>query len=219
MIVPVTCTGLPPGFETKPTKTCPQPVSTKQRTETSTSRTVAPEAKCSASSAGYRSVSYDSVSEFRPRLRCESLACARLDPQQEALSMGRLLVMMVLFSAVLQTDAQPPAPKYQPGTIMAVKAHEPGPSEKPSTRLFDITIRVTNTLFVVLYTQPAGTIDPEYRTGLNLLVLVGSKTLKFNDMLGHTREVPILSRKTIPETSDRSRHVSLITTSVTTLRG
>jgi len=133
--------------------------------------------------------------------------------------MGRLLVMIVLFGAVLQMDAQPPAPKYQPGTIMAVKAHEPGPSEKPSTRLFDVTIRVGNTLFVALYTQPPGTIDPEYRTGLTLLVLVGSKTLKFNDMLGRSRELPILSRKTIPDTGNKNGHVSLVTTSVTTSRG
>lgn len=111
--------------------------------------------------------------------------------------MGKLLIAIVVLGAALPMEAQPAPSKYQSGSIMAVKAHNPGASEKPSNRLFDVTVRVGSTLYVVLYTQPPGTVSPEYRVGLTLPVLVGSKTLKLNDMLGRPRELPILSRKTV----------------------
>jgi hypothetical protein len=41
----------------------------------------------------------------------------------------------------------------------------------------------------------------QYRAGLSLLVLVGSKTITFNDILGNSRKVPILSRKPVPPKS------------------
>jgi len=35
--------------------------------------------------------------------------------------------------------------------------------------------------------------------GEELLVLVGSKTITYNDILGNSRKVPILSRKAVSE--------------------
>lgn len=94
--------------------------------------------------------------------------------------------------------------KYQPGTIMSVKAHEASTGKATTDRLYDISVKVGNMLYVVLYTQPPGTIDPEYRTGLSLLVLVKSHTLRFNDLLGRPQELPILTRRTIPESKEQS---------------
>jgi len=48
-----------------------------------------------------------------------------------------------------------------------------------------------------IYTPPPGKLSPEYRAGTDLPVLVGSKTIRFNDMRGHPMEVPILHRKAI----------------------
>jgi hypothetical protein len=57
---------------------------------------------------------------------------------------------------------------------------------------------VGKTEYVVLYTPPPGTYGAQYTEGMNLLVLVGSKTITFNDIRGISREVPILSRAPAP---------------------
>ena len=88
--------------------------------------------------------------------------------------------------------------KWTVGTVMQVK-EDPGTKSDgaSSGKSYDISVKVGDTMYVVLYTAPAGNALAPYRVGLDLAVLVGSKTLTFNDKLGRTREVPILSRETI----------------------
>jgi hypothetical protein len=52
-----------------------------------------------------------------------------------------------------------------------------------------------------LYTPPPGTYGSQYMKGMDMLVLVGDKTITYNDMLGVSREVPILSRMKAPDAS------------------
>jgi hypothetical protein len=82
---------------------------------------------------------------------------------------------------------------------MAVKPHHGSPGQHSSAPRYDISVKVGNTIYVVLYTQPPGTTSPEYRVGLDLPVMVGSNSIKFNDKLGRSRELPILNRLTIPD--------------------
>jgi hypothetical protein len=55
-------------------------------------------------------------------------------------------------------------------------------------------VRVGNTEYVVLYVPPDGSVKEivEYSLGQDRLALVGTETIKFNDALGRTWEVPIL---------------------------
>lgn len=113
----------------------------------------------------------------------------------------RTLLMLILVASSIPAVTQSPSPKYEAGTIMAVEPHRAGPNEPASVRRYDISVKVGSALYVVLYDQPPGTISPEYRVGLSLPVLVRGNTMTFNDRrLGRSRELPILSRRTIPET-------------------
>ena len=84
--------------------------------------------------------------------------------------------------------------KYQPAQIMAVKVHQP----IGETVRYDVTVHVADVEYVVLYTPPPGMDVVEYQLGRDNLALVGTDTIKWNDMLGRPREAPILSRRTLP---------------------
>jgi hypothetical protein len=75
---------------------------------------------------------------------------------------------------------------------MAVAAHQ---ADSTDVRKYDVSVKVGKTMYVVLYAPPDGTDTIIHRTGLDLLVSVGAKTMAFNSLLGRKIEVPILSRK------------------------
>lgn len=113
--------------------------------------------------------------------------------------MRKILSVVLLWMAVLPALCQSPSGKYQPGTIMEVKEHQgkaaaDSGAAGSSVKRFDISVKAGNTVYVVLYTPPPGTYGGQYSQGMNLLVLVGEKTLTFNDVAGRSIEVPILSR-------------------------
>jgi hypothetical protein len=62
---------------------------------------------------------------------------------------------------------------------------------------YDISVRVGNTVYVVLYTPPLGDDTVRYVAGRDLLVLAGEKTITYNDMLGNSLQVPIITRTMI----------------------
>jgi len=103
---------------------------------------------------------------------------------------------LTLCLAAALLAAQTPTPsKFEHATIMSVKPHqESGPTD-PSVERFDVDVRVKNTLYTVLFTQGAGRYGIQYRAGLDLFVLVKDKTMAYNDLLGETKEVPIINRK------------------------
>lgn len=87
---------------------------------------------------------------------------------------------------------------------MAVKDHlDPNNPNNPNnpTKRYDVSIKVGNTMYVVLYTPPPGTYGFQYSAGQDLLVSVGDKTITFNDLLGNSRKVPIVSRSPVPAKS------------------
>jgi hypothetical protein len=113
---------------------------------------------------------------------------------------GFLGVILICIS-VLSALGEAPSPKYQPGTIMAVTAHKsPGQPDTDVTQ-YEVSVKVGNTTYVVLYTPPNGSDTVKYALGDELLVLVGSNTLAFNVPASGKIEAPILSRATLPAQS------------------
>lgn len=111
--------------------------------------------------------------------------------------MRSLLIVLLMCVASYLSFGQSSKPKYEVGTITEVRRHDPGSARNSGIHTYDISVRVGNTVYVVLYTPPPGKLNPEYRAGTELPVLVGSKTIRFNDMRGHPMEVPILRREAI----------------------
>jgi len=109
--------------------------------------------------------------------------------------LGLILIFMVSFSAFGQMSSS----KYQAGTITTVTAHRNAPDDTTAdaTR-YDVTVKIGNTLYVVLYTAPYGANIVEYSPGIEMLFLVGSDTLTFNSRISGTTTMPILRRETLP---------------------
>ncbi len=107
-------------------------------------------------------------------------------------AMGVVLICLAALTAFSQsTDG------YQPGTITAVAPHQGAAGSDPSVTSYDVSVKVDKTVYVFLYTPPLGNDTVRYVAGRELLVLVGEKTIKFNDQLGTSYEMPILSRTAI----------------------
>jgi hypothetical protein len=82
------------------------------------------------------------------------------------------------------------------GTITEVKIHQTaekvGASDATS---YDVSVKVGDTIYVVLYTPPLREETVKYAAGRELLVLVGKSTIRYNDMLGQSYDVPIESQR------------------------
>jgi hypothetical protein len=113
--------------------------------------------------------------------------------------MALYLIIALLLGVSMPAYAQSPSQRYEPAVVLNVKEHQgkivradngwSGPS-------YDVTIRMKGSgkQYVVLYTPPPGKSNPKYMTGLDTLVLVQEKTITFNDVLGRSITVPILSQ-------------------------
>lgn len=99
-------------------------------------------------------------------------------------------ISLTMFSAFGQS-----ASKYQVGTIMDVKTHQDADSGTIGMASYDVSVKVGGTIYVVLYTPPLGEETVKYAAGNELLVLVGKRTIRYNDILGQSFEVPIESQK------------------------
>ena len=111
---------------------------------------------------------------------------------------GGLLAALIC-AASLSAMAQTPPSNYQRGTITAVTAHQnaPGESSRDVVR-YDVSVKVGNTNYVVLFTPPSGSNTVEYSTGTDMLFLVGNDKLTFNSTVSGKTEMPILRRETLP---------------------
>jgi len=112
--------------------------------------------------------------------------------------MRKIMGVILLSMAISLALGQETTNKYQPATILDVQEHKGAVTGDSSATRYDISLRVGKTDYVVLYTPPPGTYGGQYTEGMTLLVLVGSKTVTFNDIRGVSREVPILSRAPAP---------------------
>jgi hypothetical protein len=84
--------------------------------------------------------------------------------------------------------------KYQVGTITEVKAHQAAGGGASDAASYDVSVKVGDTIYVVLYTPALGEDTVKYAAGRDLLVLVGKNTIAYNDILGRSFAVPIESQ-------------------------
>lgn len=87
--------------------------------------------------------------------------------------------------------------KYRIATVLAVAPHDSNDGVAASNPSYDVSVKVGNTIYVVLYTPPLGMQNAKYAAGAEVVVLVGEKTITYNDISGTSTEVPILRRKTV----------------------
>ena len=111
--------------------------------------------------------------------------------------MQRLIVVVTLCLLTLAAFGESTS-KYQVGMITDVKARQVT-GDGADLASYDISVKVGDTIYVVLYTQPLGEIPAKYATGHELLVLVGKNTITYNDILGRSLQVPIESQKPAAE--------------------
>jgi hypothetical protein len=115
-----------------------------------------------------------------------------------------IFISLAVLSSFAQSNAGTSAPSqaaasdYQAGTIMEVKPHPVEDGNNASVTRYDVSVRVVNTDYVVLYTPRYGGNTVEYKRGMGVPVLVGIDTLTVRDLLGNKVEAPIISRKTLP---------------------
>ena len=113
------------------------------------------------------------------------------------------------FSFVMLTSCfgQSTSTKWQVATIMDIKAHPPAAEDEAAPVQYYVTVRVDNTEYVVLYVAPDANLKDVigYYPGMDGLVLVGADKIKYNDMLGRTRELPIISRRAISAKSPEKK--------------
>jgi len=110
--------------------------------------------------------------------------------------MRRLIALVGLclltFPAFCQSTS-----KYQVAIITEVKPRQAAGGDASDLTSYDVSVKVGDTIYVVLYTQPLGELPAKYATGHELLVLVGKNTITYNDMLGRSLQVSIVSQRPV----------------------
>ncbi|MGB2603820.1 MAG: hypothetical protein WBC78_09505 [Candidatus Sulfotelmatobacter sp.] len=112
--------------------------------------------------------------------------------------MQRLIVLVTLCVLTLAALGQSTS-KYQVAIITEVNARQVADDSASDTASYDVSVKVGDTIYVVLYTPPLGELPPKYAIGRELLVLVGKNTITYNDMLGRSLQVPIESQRPATE--------------------
>ena len=82
------------------------------------------------------------------------------------------------------------------GTITAAQCH-PAVYADACVASCEVSLSVGDTAYGVLYAAPLGTDNARYEAGRELLVLIGEHTITYNDMLGNSFQVPILTRAAV----------------------
>jgi hypothetical protein len=106
-------------------------------------------------------------------------------------SVGIFCICFAAFPAFSQS-----ASKWQVATITEVKIHQTADKVRASgATSYDVSVRVGDTIYVVLYAPPLGEETVKYAAGRDLLVLVRKSTIRYNDILGQSYDVPIESQR------------------------
>src|SRR6201984_2903789 len=104
---------------------------------------------------------------------------------------GLLCTLLTVFPVFGQSTS-----KYQVGTITEVKVHQTAGSSASAAASYDVSVKVGDTVYVVLYTPAVGEDTVKYAAGRDLLVLVGKKTITYNDILCRSSSILIESQTT-----------------------
>jgi len=105
-------------------------------------------------------------------------------------------LLLIIVCAVAWPALCEPSAKYELATIVDVKPHQSaGNGSSSAVASYDVSVRVGDTIYQVLYTDTLGTGTVKYVAGREVLVHVGNSTISYNDILGRAQEVPIVSQK------------------------
>lgn len=105
-------------------------------------------------------------------------------------------LLMILICAIALPAFSESSAKYEVATILDVEPHQSaGDSSSSAVARYDVSVRVGDTIYTVLYTDTLGTSTVRYVAGRQALVHVGKNTITYNDILGRSQELPIISKK------------------------
>ena len=113
---------------------------------------------------------------------------------------GVLGLFFLTLSAVCQSTS-----KYQVATILEIKSHQQSETTTSDFASYDVSVKVGDIIYVVLYTPHSGESGAKYAAGQDLLVKIGTTTITYNDIMGRSYEVPIESQKPAPPPKEHSR--------------
>jgi len=105
-----------------------------------------------------------------------------------------LRILIILLPAVVLAQSSSTSLTYQPATIIAVNPHPSAGNSNPDDALYEVSVKVNRTLYVVVTTSPSPAGIIRYAVGREVLVRVGDDTITWNDILGQSHDVPIISR-------------------------
>ena len=111
-----------------------------------------------------------------------------------------LAFLIILSAALAFSQSVHPPLKYEPATVVSVNPSSSEANPGATDTVYEVTVRVGNTLYVTRNTTPSGTNTIRYVVGREVLVHVGEKTITWNDIMGQSHEVPIISRSLIADT-------------------
>lgn len=113
--------------------------------------------------------------------------------------MKKVAVVTIILAAVM-VFAQSSSRKWQSARILEVKKQQNSAADASGDPIerYEVSLRVKDTDYVVLYTPPPGAHGFQYTAGMDKLVLVESQTITINDILGRPIKVPIISQKSAP---------------------
>lgn len=109
---------------------------------------------------------------------------------------GFLVLVVLVHVAVASALGQSSSGEYEKGTIMAVVRH---PEAAGDVARYDVSLKIRNTMYMVLYTPPNGANSVEYAAGIDMLFLVGKDSVTFNSKITGTTTMPILRTESLPE--------------------
>ena len=75
-----------------------------------------------------------------------------------------------------------------------VRPHQSAGASNPDDALYEVSAVVGRTVYVVLTPSPSPSGAIRYAVGREVLVHVGDNTITWNDIMGQSHEVPIISR-------------------------
>ena len=90
---------------------------------------------------------------------------------------------------------------YQPATIIAVNPHPSAGNSNPDDALYEVSVKVNRTLYVVVTKSPSPAGIIQYAVGREVLVQVGENMIRWNDIMGEAHDVPIISKTLITDAS------------------
>jgi len=117
--------------------------------------------------------------------------------------MPKLLLgtLIILLPAVVLAQSSSTSLTYQPGTIIAVNPHPSAGNSNPHDALYEVSVKVKRTLYVVVTTSPSPSGTIQYAVGREILVQIGDDTITWNDIMGESHTVPIIGRILITDIS------------------